>query len=258
MILLHGLLGYSFSWRFNIPGFARHRTVYAVDMPGAGFSERPKTLDYSFRGLAGRLLAFASNLGLDCFDLLATSHGGAVAMLAAAVANQSPTQCIRRLILVAPVNPWSAHGRELAPFLTTPLVSGLLGLCMPHMHFANGAIVRRLYGDTRRISPGTVEGYSKPYVTTGSFDYVFDILRTWNHDLDELERSLAAIADIPTLLIWGTRDAAVDPNSARVLARHLGHCELIELPGVGHLPYEEVPEEFNAAVIKFLDSRVTG
>lgn len=253
LILLHGLLGYSFSWRFNIPAFAEQRTVYAVDMPGAGYSERSKALDYSFRGSATRLLTFADNLGLNHFDLLATSHGGAVAMLAAAIAQQDPVERMRSLILVAPVNPWSAHGRELAPFLARPVISGLLGRCMPHMHFADGTVVRRLYGDPRRISPGTVEGYSKPYIAAGSFDYIFDILRTWNRDLDDLEKSLPAIAGIPALLIWGTRDAAVDHHSARVLARHL-HCELIELPGVGHLPYEEVPEQFNAAVIKFLNS----
>jgi pimeloyl-ACP methyl ester carboxylesterase len=121
------------------------------------------------------------------------------------------------------------------------------------MRFANGTIVRRLYGDARRISPGTVEGYSKPYSTSGSFDYVFDILRTWNRDLHDLGKSIPAIAGIPVLLIWGTRDAAVDPNSACILARHL-RCELLEFPGAGHLPYEEVPQQFNAAVMKFLNS----
>jgi pimeloyl-ACP methyl ester carboxylesterase len=257
LILLHGLLGYSFSWRFNAPVFARHRTVYAVDMPGAGYSERSKLLDYSFRGSAERLLTFANNLGLERFDLLATSHGGAVAMVAAGIAKQSPVPRIRSLVLVAPVNPWSVHGRDLAPFLARPVVSGLLGWCMPHMRFANGTVVRRLYGDARRISPGTVEGYSRPYVTSGSFDCVFDVLRTWNNDLEDLEKSFPAVAEIPTLLIWGTRDTAVDLNSARLLARRLG-CALIEFPGVGHLPYEEVPEEFNAAVLKFLDSSSAG
>lgn len=255
LILLHGLLGYSFSWRFNIPAFAQYRTVYAVDMPGAGYSERSKALNYSFRGSAERLLTFASELGLDHFDLLATSHGGAVAMIAAGMA-KNPVKHIRSLILVAPVNPWSAHGRELAPMLARPVVSALLGWCMPRMRFANGTVVRRLYGDVRRISPGTVEGYSRPYSAPGSFDCFFDILRTWNHDLADLEKSLPAVAEIPTLLIWGTRDAAVDPNSARILARHLC-CEVIELAGVGHLPYEEVPAEFNAAVIKFLESGST-
>ncbi len=253
LVLLHGLLGYSFSWRFNIPVFAEQRSVYAVDMPGAGFSQRSAKLDCSFRGSALRFLAFAKNLGLGAYDLLGTSHGGAVAMLAAAIANQSSGKPIRRLILVAPVNPWSAHGRQLAPWLAAPFVREVLNRCIPYMSFANGAVVRRLYGDPRRISPGTIEGYAKPYTTNGSLDYVFNILRSWNSDLEELQQSLPLIADIPSLLIWGSRDTAVDPNSGAILARHLRHCECIQFPGVGHLPYEEVPNEFNRAVLSFLE-----
>lgn len=252
LILLHGLLGYSFSWRFNIAELAGQRTVYAVDMPGTGFSERRPDLDCTLRGSALRLLRFADNLGLGAFDLLGTSHGGAVAMLAAAITKQRKEDRVRRLILVAPANPWSEHGSELAPFLSGPVISGILGRCLPHLSFANGVVVRRLYGDRRRISPGTVEGYSRPLRADGSFDYFFSILRTWNRDLEDLERSLPAIADLPVLLIWGERDAAVDPGSAQILARHLRNCELVQFPGVGHLPYEEAPQEFNRAVAGFL------
>jgi pimeloyl-ACP methyl ester carboxylesterase len=123
---------------------------------------------------------------------------------------------------------------------------------MPRMSFATGAVVRRLYGDPRRISPGTVEGYSKPCTAGGSFDHVLKILKTWTVDLKELERALARVADVPTLLIWGSKDRAVFPESAQVLARHFRHCELVEFSGVGHLPYEEIPEQFNAAVVDFL------
>ncbi len=251
LILLHGLLGYSFSWRFNIAALAQQRTIYAVDMPGAGFSERSRNLDCSFRASALRLLRFTENLGINSFDLLGTSHGGAVAMMASAIGNQENARRIQRLVLVAPVNPWSRHGRALAPLLSRPVVSLFLRWCIPRLSFANGIVLCRLYGDTRRISPGTLEGYSKPYQIPGSFDYLFKILRTWNQDLDDLERSLAEIA-VPALVIWGSRDAAVDPDSAHRLVRHFRNSELVILPGVGHLPYEEVPERFNAAVSSFL------
>src|ERR1700686_5551163 len=45
LILLHGLLGYSFSWRYTMPALAPYATVYAPDMLGAGFSDRPAGLD---------------------------------------------------------------------------------------------------------------------------------------------------------------------------------------------------------------------
>jgi pimeloyl-ACP methyl ester carboxylesterase len=77
IILLHGLLGYSFSWRYAMPALAPLRTCYAPDMLGAGFSERPK-IDHSMRATALRLLRFAENLKLDSFDLVGTSRGGDV------------------------------------------------------------------------------------------------------------------------------------------------------------------------------------
>lgn len=252
LVLLHGLLGYSFSWRFNISALAQHATVYAVDMPGVGFSDRPKNVDCSFRASATRLLKFADEVGLNSFDLLGTSHGGAVAMLAGAIANQNGANCVRRLILVAPVNPWSQHGQELAPFLSNRLISGVLAWSMPHLKFTYGAILQRLYGDPRRIAPGTLEGYAKPHANPGSFEYCLRILSTWNHDLQDLERSISSIADIPVLLIWGSLDRAVFPSSAAVLRQKFRNCELVMFDGVGHLPYEEVPDAFNAAVIKFL------
>src|SRR5208283_231037 len=84
LILLHGLLGYSFSWRYAMPALAPYRTVYAPDQLGAGFSDRPRELDHSMHATALRVLRFARNLGLESFDLLGTSRGGAVAMAAAA------------------------------------------------------------------------------------------------------------------------------------------------------------------------------
>src|SRR5215472_3704242 len=70
LILLHGLMGYSFSWRFALPVLSRHRTVYAVDMPGAGFSDRPPDLDCCMRASAVRLLRFVKAVGVSSFDLL--------------------------------------------------------------------------------------------------------------------------------------------------------------------------------------------
>jgi pimeloyl-ACP methyl ester carboxylesterase len=159
---------------------------------------------------------------------------------------------VRRLILVAPVNPWSAHGRQIATSLSLRLVSGVAARCFPYMKFANGWVVRRLYGDPRRISPGTVEGYSTPLRIHGSFEYPIKILRTWTHDLDSLTSIIPRIAGIPTLLIWGSEDRAVDPRSAEILRGHFKRCRLAVLDGVGHLPYEEAPKEFNEIVSNFL------
>ena len=36
LLLVHGFMGYSFSWRFVTQELARHFSVYAVDLPGCG------------------------------------------------------------------------------------------------------------------------------------------------------------------------------------------------------------------------------
>jgi len=248
LLLVHGLLGYSFSWRFAIPALAQCAAVYAVDLPGAGFSDRPIKPDSSLHALGQHLLHFMDAAGLASCDLLGTSHGGAVAMMAAASA---PSR-FPRLILVDPVNPWSARGKFLSVVLSNPVVAPVFALATPRLRFVQEHYLRRLYGDTSRIRPGTLEGYNQPMLRAGAFEHPIDILRSWNRDLEELESVLPRIADIPTLLIWGNRDAAVDPASAARLKAQFRQCELVMLEGVGHLPYEEVPDEFNRVVIQFL------
>src|SRR5437867_11806223 len=100
LLLLHGLLGYSFSWRYAIPALARHATVHAVDMLGVGFSDRPRGRDCCLRATAERLLCFLAAVGTADCDLLRPSLGGAVAMLRA----RRATARLRSLTLLAPAS----------------------------------------------------------------------------------------------------------------------------------------------------------
>jgi pimeloyl-ACP methyl ester carboxylesterase len=248
LLLLHGLLGYSFSWRFALPALAKTATVYAVDMPGVGFSDRPPKANPSFRGQAESLLRFLDTVAVDSCDLLATSHGGATAMMAASVAPER----VRSLILVAPVNPWSAHGRRLAPLVSMAPISWALLRLEPCLGIVHDVLLRRLYGDPRRIRPGTLRGYSKPFKIPGTLNYALGIVNSWNRDLAELESVLPRIANIPALLLWGSKDTAVSPDSADRLRQVFKNCVVEIFDGVGHLPYEEVPDQFNSSVITFL------
>jgi pimeloyl-ACP methyl ester carboxylesterase len=255
LILLHGLLGYSFSWRFTIPALASYTTVYALDLLGAGFSDRPKGLDHSMCATALRVLRFADKLGLDRFDLLGTSRGGAVAMSVAAEsidASADGKSRVRRLVLVCPVNPYSTHGRFFAPFCGSRLGAPIARAVLEHAPFLHSYFHERMYGDRRRIRPGTLEGYKAPLAIPGLFEHGLSIAQTWTADLRELEAILPKLASIPTLFMWGSKDTAVYPSSLEPLARHFRNSRSILFPGVGHLPYEECPEDFNRALIDFL------
>ena len=67
LILIHGLMGYSFSWRFTIPALAPHATVYAIDNLGAGLSIANEGMDCTVRATAERVLQFADALGITRF-----------------------------------------------------------------------------------------------------------------------------------------------------------------------------------------------
>ena len=248
LLLVHGLMGYSFSWRHAIPVLAQQATVYAIDLPGTGLSDHSPDLDCSLAASAERLLHFMDQAGIASCDLLGTSHGGALAMMAATLAPQR----VRRLILVAPANPWSAHGRFLIPFLNNPVVEPVFLKLAPRAPLLQEFFFRRLFGDARRIRAGTLEGYLAPMRTRGSFEYALSVIRTWKRDMRNLQAAIPTITHIPTLLIWGDRDAAVEPASAIHLKSQFQNCRLLMLEGVGHLPYEEVPEEFSRAVALFL------
>ena len=253
MILLHGLLAYSFSWRYVLPALAPYATVFAPDLPGAGFSDRPPGIDHSMKTTARRVLRFLEKLGIASFDLLGTSRGGAVAMAAAAECVTGGGKArLRRLVLVCPVNPYSPHGKRLAPFFATRFgatvfrsVIGQMPILFPYWH-------GRLFADRNRIPPESLPGYKAPLADPRFFDHALSIVRTWTADLRELEELLPKLASIPTLLMWGSKDPAVYVSSIELLAAHFSNVQTVVFPGVGHLPYEECPQEFNRELIKFL------
>ncbi len=251
LVLVHGLLGYSFSWRWIVPVLARHAAVFAPDMLGSGFSDHPSDIDYAVVASGERLLRFLDVVGVESCDLLGTSFGGAIAMAAASMA---PGR-FRSLVLAAPVNPWSSNGRYRAALLGRWPIAPSLKRLGPKFHFLDAFILSRLYGDKKRIRPGTLEGYSAAFRTCSSFESPLYILRAWNQDLKALRTMIPQIANIPTLLIWGDKDAAVDPHSAGPLQRQFQNCQIVILNGVGHVAYEEVPEEFSSVVGRYLASR---
>ena len=256
LILIHGLMGYSFSWRFTIPAVVPYATVYAIDNLGAGSSTANEGMDCSLRGTAERVLEFADALRITDFDLLGTSHGGGVAIMVAAVCAERRAERsdrrLQRLVLVAPVNPWSPHGKRLAPFLGSPFGSRLFLNTIERWRSLDYLWLRRLFGDGSKIPSDSIEGYRMPVIKNHAFRHAGRIVKNWTADLAELEAALPKIRDYPTLLMWGTRDRAVHFQSAEPLRRNFRDARLVAFQGVGHLPYEEAPEDFNRALVGFL------
>jgi pimeloyl-ACP methyl ester carboxylesterase len=248
VVLVHGLLGYSFSWREAIPILAQEGEVFVPDMPGAGFSECRADLDCELMGAARRLLAFMDAARIDSCDLVGSSYGGSTAILLSALA---PSR-IRSLVLVSPANPWSRIGRKRLALLRNPIVELLFPRLARAVHPMHRYFVRRMWGDPGLITKETLDGYILPLARPGVFEHAVKIVRTWHADMRELESALPKIAGIRTLLVWGSKDRVVDPRSVEFMARHLPGARVAVLKGAGHLPYEECPEEFCRIVQEFL------
>ncbi|RQG95857.1 alpha/beta fold hydrolase [Natrarchaeobius chitinivorans] len=60
--------------------------------------------------------------------------------------------------------------------------------------------------------------------------------------------------DVPTLVIYGTRDRLTPPWYHEYLADEIPDCDAVEISDVGHLSMLERPETFNDAVEGFLTS----
>lgn len=253
LILLHGLLAYSFSWRFTLPAVREVATAYAVDLLGTGYSDNPAGLDRSLRATANRMLKFVDALGIPSYDLLGTSYGGAVAQMVAALSAERNDARLKRLILVAPVNPYSAHGRMLAPLIGSSAGSLLFRRTVSRWRSLDPIWLRRLFYDKTRIPPDSLAGYRAPVIEHNQFEHALGIVRNWSADLRELESALAKISHYPTLLMWGEQDPAVLYNSAERLKQNFHNCRMITFPRVGHLPYEEASEDFNRELVAYLD-----
>ena len=83
---------------------------------------------------------------------------------------------------------------------------------------------------------------------------ILNTLRSWEKDVNALRVAIPQIK-ARSLLIWGTRDSAVDVRSAEALTQALPKCGLAFIEGAGHLPFEETPEEFNRLVLDFIDQQ---
>jgi len=253
LLVVHGFMGYSFSWRFVIKGLAQHYSVYAVDLPGTGFSERNPNLPGTLASDSEHLLAFMDYLGIEQFDVLGTSRGGgATIALAGLLAGRGMLHRIRRVVLSAPINPWSRAGLLRVRLLRTRGGRIYVVHMAKRYPFIFKNFFRELYANPAAIPADSFEGYQAGLELPGSLTHVWHIICSWTNDLKHIGEVLPVVESVPALLLWGERDAAVDPRSMHELHHRWKNSVELVMKGIGHMPYEEAPAEFNRIVLDFL------
>jgi pimeloyl-ACP methyl ester carboxylesterase len=248
LLLLHGLLGTANAWAAATQRLGGSSTIYAPDALGIGGSDRVPGLDVSLIATAQRLIEFMDAKQIDKADIAGTSHGGAVALMLAALYPER----VRSLILHAPANPFSDIADPVIHFYRTPLGRWFASRVATLPAGVQSLALGRMYGDASRVRSGSLEQYTSSLRVPGTVEYVLSILDRWELDMAALEAALPCVRHLPTLLLWGDHDRAVSLRSGERLAEYFDHASLVVIPGTGHMPYEEVPVVFAGAIHGFL------
>ncbi len=248
LLLLHGLVGSGRNWRQNVDVLSRFATVYAIDLINMGESQRVPGLDAGLEATADRIVAMMDVLGLETADIAAHSHGGAVAMMLAA---RHPDR-VRKLVLFAPANPFCDAGRQLIRFYNTRAGVWFARRIPKLPRRLHAMALGRMYGDPARVAEGTLETYTDGMMVPGTVEHVLRIVAGWYEDMRVLRSELAKLVAKPALLVWGDRDRAVTLPSAERLRQMMPMAKLVVIPGAGHLPFAEMPDACNAAMVDWL------
>lgn len=246
LVLLHGIVASSFSFRLISAQLSREFRLYVPDLRIAG-------ADASLTATASRILELLDHIGLEAVSVLASSHGGAVAMELCAIAPHR----VQRLILVSPANPFARGYQRVVRFYLSRIGDLFIRLApfapIPLWEYG----MRRMCGRASRLSPDIGVGYRQPLRERGMTAHIRSNLQTFLAEIEALRPKLSGIGKIPTLLIWGDSDPVVELDSGLRLQQALG-AEMAIMPGIGHLPYEESPLEFNRIVLRYLKDRAIG
>jgi pimeloyl-ACP methyl ester carboxylesterase len=256
ILLIHGIGDSSDTWRPVIEQLAKRHTVIAPDLLGHGRSEKPRA-DYSVAAYANGMRDLLSVLEVDRATVIGHSLGGGVA---AQFAYQFPERC-ERLVLVGS----GGVGRTVSPLLRFAAIPGA-ELVMPLFGLPPVKAASRWLADLLRQFDTALGRDAEEVLAV--FDSLPDttarraILRTLRSGVDwrgqvitMLDRAYLA-EGVPTLVIWGRRDAIIPLGHGRLATAAMPGSELEIFDEAGHFPHHTDPSRFAKLVVDFIDRTV--
>jgi pimeloyl-ACP methyl ester carboxylesterase len=252
LLLLHGFAASIYSWREVIDPLAENATVIAFDRPAFGLTERPMPGEwegespYSATSQTNQTVALMDALEVDEAILIGNSAGGAVATYTAL---RTPDR-VRALVLVdAAIYQGGGTPDWILPLLRTPQMRRIGPLFTRSIRNWGEDFGRSAWHDPSRFTPEIWAEYTRP-LQVNHWDRALWELVVAGPSPD-LEERLDAVTQ-PVLVITGDDDQIVPPEQSVRLAEELPNAELVIIPECGHVPQEECPQAFLAAVENFL------
>jgi pimeloyl-ACP methyl ester carboxylesterase/putative sterol carrier protein len=250
VLLLHGLAATKLSYLPLLPALAERYRVIVPDLPGHGESSKPRER-YTPAFFSHVIDELMNEMGVEEAAVVGNSMGGRIALeVAAALPNR-----VNSLILLDP----AAAG---VPF---PLYARLLGLLptgfgavpVPWRKRVVVTAIRQMFADPDRLPRAgylaAADEFIRIYRRGRARVALLSAMRGLIADEPEMFWKRASRIDVPTLILWGREDRLVPVRLGRRLANTIPGSELVVLPGVGHVPQFELPEETRKLVLGFLD-----
>jgi pimeloyl-ACP methyl ester carboxylesterase len=247
VVLLHGLVSQSYSWREIMPKLAEQGLrAIAPDWIGHGFSDFPEKRDFAYTADAfvEALSQFLAALQIERCHLVAQGFLGVYGVL---YALRHPDQVERLVMVNVPVTPEAKLPAAIRR-MTWPLAG--------EMMTQDPLLVDRTLegGGPYQVGDTALDIYRKPFLSTSSAGRAL-LFTLRNMTLKEATSEVAAGLpqwDKMTLLIWGTSDPWLPIRQAEACHQQLSQGELVTLDEVGHYAQEDWPEKVAEALLPFL------
>jgi epoxide hydrolase 4 len=251
-LCLHGFPEHAISWRHQIPVLAGMGCrVWAVNQRGYGRTTRPtQVADYALPHLVDDVMALIDAANAESVVLIGHDWGAMVAWCFAAQQRRP----LDRLVIMNVPHPLCfraalSHWRQMrkswyVAFFQLPRLAELM------LTINSGVAVRQMFGGLA-LPPDVLAVYTRqitePGVATAMLNWYRAIrLRTFR------TLNLAQLIDVPTLVIWGERDVALDPICLNGTERYVRDLTLKRLPGVSHWVQQDAPQVVNELLQEFL------
>jgi pimeloyl-ACP methyl ester carboxylesterase len=265
VVLVHGLGGSHLNWDLFAPLLRPHARVWAIDLPGFGRSE-PRGRQTSVRANVGVLDRFLAEVVGEPAILVGNSMGGMISLL---TAGERP-DAVTGLVLLDPAIPGPRRAVDplvaamfavyALPFVgerfllrrrtrqsATARVREMLRLCGVDPDDLPAEVIERSV--TLLEERDDVAGMDKAFLAAAR-----SLVRLLV-DPRRYRQAMAAV-DAPVLMVHGDRDRLVPVAAARDIARRHPAWRYLELPGVGHVPQLQVPEQLADEVLDWLRTAV--
>ncbi len=236
VLLHHGYTGSHDAYDEVVPHLAKQYRVFRMDGRGAGDSDRSAS-GHSIEQYAADVIAMADFLGLDRFTYVGHSMGGVIGY----ELGLSYAQRLNKLVLIAPA---PADGVNVPATFRERAQKQHYGKDAPRM------IEESMILSAQPRSRDLVEARIQRGLSVSDAHYE----ESWEALVNYHKGDRLPTIKTPTLMVAGAADGLLPANLADF--QRLGNATLHVFSRVSHgVPYE-IPDEFSAVVLDFLEHGV--